>query len=428
MRQNQLLERMENFFAHQYNMQETEKKFIKNQDISEEILDNFLEQILLKFSEKIHKNFILEQEAQNFDPKKHESNGKQDNEEQILHEGYAVESKEDEPVLEKQTSCNCLPNIVFEHNYLQPAVTKEFDPPLEVDAYNAQVYSFARFMMLKHTNQYLVSIFRHELNCKSNGCFHVIEGDVKKTSISVHRTKAVFFITEPQISIADFSQRMAPSFENYPFNAETVVNFIVTFSSDLADLFVSQQLPYFKALYDVDKLIKLIIVEFRTTNGAIRDKLQKSGIPFSYKALAQPFSRVKGLNTGTTLVPLTPSQIVFFLDVDMVFTTRLAASIRNRCVEGRRIYFPVRMKERKVGGLDVLPEGLGDVGMYRSDAEKLPWEKVDDTVWGGEDDAMLQNVKHLNYDFYRNIEPGFIHKYHPDRKAGNLRPLLLLLK
>src|SRR3990167_4294762 len=54
-RQNQLLERMEIFFAHQDNMQETEKKLIKNQEISEEILDNFLEQILFKFSEKMQK-------------------------------------------------------------------------------------------------------------------------------------------------------------------------------------------------------------------------------------------------------------------------------------------------------------------------------------------------------------------------------------
>src|SRR3990167_3260321 len=173
-------------------------------------------------------------------------------------------------------------------------------------------------------------------------------------------------------------------------------------------------------MYEVDKRIRIIPVEFNPENDNIRSNLTQSGIPFMYSTQTGAFSRVKGLNQGGALVPLNVTEIIFFLDVDMVFPPRFAASIRNRCLEGSQVYFPVCFSEDENGGGRLLPEGLGNVGMYRSDFEKLRWEKVKDTVWGGEDDALISKVLLYKYNFYRNSEPGFIHKYHPIR---SWRPL-----
>src|SRR3990167_6667074 len=327
-------------------------------------------------------------------------------------------------VVKKETILKCpFTPYNFSASYLHPCHVEEFSPAIEISQANKTYNKFrfwgvSKLMNYHNANFTLAKIFRHENYCAAKGCYHVIEGQAKFPIPKLMNKKKHFvgYFVEPLFLNMRLNTGFLPSVTVMPFKEmnDVLVNFVITFSSDLKDVFINQQLNFFRSLHETDTNFRLIITEFNPVDNSIESAMKNTSIAFRYSSLNQTFSRVKGLNTGGAAVT-EEKEILFFLDVDMKFSSRFPTTIRNRVIQGAQVYFPVCFAEDGAGGGTNLVTGLGNVGMYKSDFAKLPWKKANDTVWGGEDDRLLARVKDKGFQFYRNIEPDFIHVYHPVR-------------
>lgn len=344
----------------------------------------------------------------------------------ILVVGYIFLEQRVEKEVITQTVLKCpFSPYNFSASYLHPSFVEEFSPAIEFPQSMEKSYNTYRFWGISKLlqnfdyNLTLSKLFRHENYCVGKGCYHVIEGQARRyidnQTMNLNQM-FVAYLVEPIFLNMRLNAGFLPSVKVMPFKEmnDVLVNFVITLSSDLAGVFINQQLNFFKELHGADTNFRIIIAEFNPVDDSIKSAIKEAGIAFRYESLNQTFSRVKGLNTGGDAVT-EQNEIIFFLDVDMKFSSRFVATIRNRVIQGFQVYFPVCFAEDGTGGGVNLVTGLGNVGMYKSDFGRLRWKKINDTVWGGEDDRLLQRVIDKGFKFYRNIEPGFIHVYHPDR-------------
>ncbi|XP_076241856.1 chondroitin sulfate synthase isoform X1 [Calliopsis andreniformis] len=139
------------------------------------------------------------------------------------------------------------------------------------------------------------------------------------------------------------------------------------------------------------------------------------------------FSRAKALDFGAST--LKSNDLMFFVDVDIVFTNSALYRIRANTLLGKQIYFPVVFSQYNP---KVIPEdfkrknaffidettgfwrqfGFGIVSLYKQDYEVVGGFDLSIQGWGKEDVDFFEKAIKSNIKIFRAADKNLIHVYH----------------
>ncbi|XP_017893539.1 chondroitin sulfate synthase 1 [Ceratina calcarata] len=139
------------------------------------------------------------------------------------------------------------------------------------------------------------------------------------------------------------------------------------------------------------------------------------------------FSRAKALDFGVST--LNDGDLMFFVDVDIVFLESALYRIRANTLLGRQIYFPVvfsqydpKLVQNAVGEQDafIINEktgywrqfGFGIVSLYKQDYKSVGGFDLLIQGWGKEDVDFYEKVIKSNVRIFRAADKNLIHVYH----------------
>ena len=142
------------------------------------------------------------------------------------------------------------------------------------------------------------------------------------------------------------------------------------------------------------------------------------------------FNRGKGLQIGAE--SRRDSDIIVFMDVDLIFTEKYVKRIQRNVIQSKRVYFPVffsqfdpdmiydenhpnpeshwRLTERD-GFWRIYSFGM--VALYKSDFDKTGGFNLNIDGWGEEDLQFADACMNAGLDIYRSVDKELIHVFHP---------------
>lgn len=146
------------------------------------------------------------------------------------------------------------------------------------------------------------------------------------------------------------------------------------------------------------------------------------------------FARARALQAGAE--PAAPDDLLFFVDVDMLWTAELVDRVRLNTVRGQSAYFPIVYSEFDpvvvYGRTTASPNhflvnqdtgywrqyGFGVVSAYKSDLAAAGGFDTAIQGWGNEDvDLFDKFVRRMAHQFaaapFRAADPDLVHVYHP---------------
>lgn len=139
------------------------------------------------------------------------------------------------------------------------------------------------------------------------------------------------------------------------------------------------------------------------------------------------FSRAVALDLGAS--KLNHDDLMFFVDVDIVFTASALHRIRANTLLNRQIYFPVVFsqfdpkivhkdgKRRETFAIDEISGywrqfGFGIVSLYKQDYRTVGGFDLSIQGWGKEDVDFFEKVVKSNLRIFRAADKGLVHVYH----------------
>lgn len=153
------------------------------------------------------------------------------------------------------------------------------------------------------------------------------------------------------------------------------------------------------------------------------------------------FARAKALELGASKCD-DDSSLLFFVDVDIVFTYATLQRLRTNTVEGRQVYFPIVYSEYDPSV--VYPElgspptnhfvvnddsgywrqfGFGIVSIYKNDLRAVGGFNMTIRGWGKEDvDLYDKVVASAKLKVFRTADPSIVHVFHIVQCDPSLEP------
>ncbi|GLG95693.1 Hexosyltransferase, partial [Gryllus bimaculatus] len=146
----------------------------------------------------------------------------------------------------------------------------------------------------------------------------------------------------------------------------------------------------------------------------------------------EQFARAMALEMGAA--QCAEDDLMFFIDVDMVFTSSALHRIRTNTIQGKQVYFPIVYSEfdptvvYKTAGFSTSPNhflvnrdsgywrqfGFGIASMYKSDLKRVGGFDISIHGWGKEDvelfDKFVAAAK--NITIFRAADPSLVHVFH----------------
>lgn len=150
------------------------------------------------------------------------------------------------------------------------------------------------------------------------------------------------------------------------------------------------------------------------------------------------FSRGLALEMGAS--GLNNNSLLFFCDVDLVFSSDALQRCRDNTIEGKQAYFPVVFSQynpkivftgshtedsnfvftKKTGFWR--DYGFGITCIFKSDLLKAGGFDTSIQGWGLEDVDLFTKIINSDLKVFRSQEPGIVHVYHPVQCDNNLEP------
>ncbi|KAK0425094.1 hypothetical protein QR680_009025 [Steinernema hermaphroditum] len=197
--------------------------------------------------------------------------------------------------------------------------------------------------------------------------------------------------------------------------------------------------------------ISLVIVHFDAESPAENEGIRKtidlireqSNIDVRMKDMGkQNFSRGLALTRGAG--SLSNDSLMFFTDVDMLFTADTLSRIRLNTVKGSQVYFPIVFSEFSPESWEELDRletnafhygrrrgyfrhfGFGLVSIFKQDLDAVGGFNNKIQGWGLEDvDLFEKVVKSPKLRIIRAPDPGLVHIYHPIHCGNDMPPAQL---
>lgn len=160
-------------------------------------------------------------------------------------------------------------------------------------------------------------------------------------------------------------------------------------------------------------------------------KARYSPNKLKYVELDGEFNRARGLMAGAN--EFSGASLLFFTDVDVLFTREFLHRVRLNTVRGSQVFFPMvfseydpqlvfpNLPENQRSHFDFSRDsgyfrhfGFGLVSIFRSDLDSVGGLELNIKGWGLEDvDLFEKLLKRTNFTLFRAPEPGLIHVFHP---------------
>lgn len=164
------------------------------------------------------------------------------------------------------------------------------------------------------------------------------------------------------------------------------------------------------------------------------------------------FSRGPGLQLGVERC--SQDALLFFIDVDIIFTAASLERVRLNTRRGSQVYFPIVFSQydpepvcfpgsphcKCMGSECVLKEedvtdaagywrqfGFGIAAMYRSDYHKVGGFDLSIIGWGKEDVDLYTKFIENNYVMFRAVDPGMTHIFHTIQCSESLESAQLIM-
>lgn len=159
------------------------------------------------------------------------------------------------------------------------------------------------------------------------------------------------------------------------------------------------------------------------------------------------FARALALEIGAAQVKDGQDDLLFFVDVDMVFSRATLERIRLNTIRGKQVYFPVVFSEFEPAtvyrdqGLTVAPNhflinqdtgywrqyGFGIVSVYKSDLRRVGGFDTSIRGWGKEDVDLFDKFVAAadNVTVFRAADPNLVHVFHIVECDPDLEPAQL---
>ncbi|VDP46696.1 unnamed protein product [Soboliphyme baturini] len=239
------------------------------------------------------------------------------------------------------------------------------------------------------------------------------------------------------------SARMPLHFSpNVRLPAERLINVIIPLRGRLEAL--KRFLDNFeKTCLQRGEAVRLTIVQFPSqpvVDNSIKSLVESLKVKYRQRHViqlillkAQNFSRAFGLHQGSKLC--SQDSLMFFTDIDVIFTHELLYRIRMNTIKGKQVFYPSVFSEyesvkskasssgvqhENAGGIGRAPEegyfrhfGFGLVSLYRQDYEGVGGFNLSIKGWGMEDvDLFVKFMRNLTYTVFRAPEPDLVHIYH----------------
>lgn len=154
--------------------------------------------------------------------------------------------------------------------------------------------------------------------------------------------------------------------------------------------------------------------------------------------MAGNFSRGLALELGSS--QFHNDTLLFFCDVDLIFTGEALQRCRDNAVQGTQVYFPVVFSQYnpQIVYADTSPRenkfvftkksgfwrdyGFGITCIYKSDLLRVGGFDTSILGWGLEDVDLFAKVVHSGLTVLRSQEPGIVHAFHPIHCSTALDP------
>ncbi|KAL2100006.1 hypothetical protein ACEWY4_004400 [Coilia grayii] len=229
--------------------------------------------------------------------------------------------------------------------------------------------------------------------------------------------------------------------------AGVVINIVVPLSQR-ADKFRQFMQNFREVCVKQDKRIHLTVVYFgRDQMSDVKGTLENTSREMNFRnftliQLNEEFSRGRGLDVGARAWK-GGNVLLFFCDVDIVFTADFLSTCRLNAQAGKKVFYPVLFSQYNpaviYGSHEHIPPveqqlvikkdtgfwrdfGFGMTCQYRSDFINIGGFDVDIKGWGGEDVHLYRKYLHSNLLVVRAPSRGLFHLWHEKHCADQLPP------
>uniref|UniRef100_A0A8C1W7T5 Hexosyltransferase n=1 Tax=Cyprinus carpio TaxID=7962 RepID=A0A8C1W7T5_CYPCA len=213
------------------------------------------------------------------------------------------------------------------------------------------------------------------------------------------------------------------------------------------EIFVRFMANFEKICLIPNQNVKLLILLFSTDNNTERIKqielmreyhMKYPKADMEIKPVSGPFSRALALEVGSA--HFTNDSLLFYCDVDLLFTPDFLTRCRGNTILGEQTYFPIIFSQYdpKVVYAGKVPSdnhyvftsktglwrhyGYGIVCIYKGDLVKAGGFDVSIQGWGLEDVDLFNKFVQSGIKLFRSTDTGIVHVHHPVVCDPNLDP------
>ncbi|XP_059361995.1 chondroitin sulfate synthase 1-like [Carassius carassius] len=213
------------------------------------------------------------------------------------------------------------------------------------------------------------------------------------------------------------------------------------------EIFVRFMANFEKICLIPNQNVKLLILLFSTDNNTERIKqielmreyhMKYPKADMEIKPVSGPFSRALALEVGSA--HFTNDSLLFYCDVDLLFTPDFLTRCRGNTILGEQTYFPIIFSQYdpKVVYAGKVPSdnhyvftsktglwrhyGYGIVCIYKGDLVKAGGFDISIQGWGLEDVDLFNKFVQSGIKLFRSTDTGIVHVHHPVVCDPNLDP------
>ncbi|VDN02638.1 unnamed protein product [Thelazia callipaeda] len=283
------------------------------------------------------------------------------------------------------------------------------------------------FKRIRPPNRATLSVRRHAYIQQKFGPIQAISDHLLRDTLRQRIAKSIRLLKEKNSTLKDFDWKPInlPEEKFHVYLILPLAGRIDAFKKFVSNL---RTVCYNKRIFS---LILVVYDSVPEADRAIAAVIEELKLKIDVKVInmgLKPFSRGIALSRGAEI--LEPDSLMFFIDVDILFTCDTIDRVIHNTIRGAQVYFPIVFSEyspetwsdsdrlfsdafhygRKKGYFRHF--GFGLVSIYKSDFDLIGGMKLNIEGWGMEDVDLFEKCVRSPLRIMRAPDPGLVHIYH----------------